>query len=455
MVLEKLGESLKGTLAKIARSLTVDEKLIDELVRDIQRALLQADVNVQLVFNLTKEIKRRALEEKPPAGVSQREYIVKVVYDELVKFLGGDKTAIEIDKSRKPFKIMMVGLFGSGKTTTIGKILKYYQKRGFNVGAIGLDVHRPAAPEQLEQICKRIEAKCFIIKGEKDPIKIYKAFEKDIAKLDVLLIDTAGRDALSKDLIEEIETLNRYIHPDENLLVISADIGQAALKQAQQFHDSCHITGVVATKMDGTAKGGGALTACAVTGAPVKFIGVGERVDDLEQFNPPGFVGRLLGMGDIEALLEKASEAMSAEEAENMGRKLLKGEFNFLDLYEQMSALKKMGSLSKLVEMIPGFGNLKIPKEMLEGQESKIEEWKHIMQSMTKEELEDPEIIDGARVERIAKGAGVSTGAVRELLKQYKMSRKMIKGMKGLENEQDMNKMMKKMKGRLPKGMGF
>ncbi|MDD4878188.1 MAG: signal recognition particle protein Srp54 [Candidatus Nanoarchaeia archaeon] len=453
MVLEKLGESLKGTLAKIARSLTVDEKLIDELVRDIQRALLQSDVNVQLVFNLTKEIKRRALNDKPPAGVSQREFIVKIVYDELVKFLGGEKTAIEITK--KPFKIMMVGLFGSGKTTTIGKILKYYQKRGFHVGAIGLDVHRPAAPEQLEQICKRIEAKCFIAKGEKDPLKIYKSFEKDIAKLDVLLIDTAGRDALSADLIKEIEDLNNYIKPDENLLVISADIGQAALKQAQQFHDSCHITGVVATKMDGTAKGGGALTACAVTGAPVKFIGVGERVDDLEQFNPPGFVGRLLGMGDIEALLEKASEAISAEEAEDMGRKLLKGEFNFLDLYEQMAAMKKMGSLTKLVDMIPGFGNLKIPKEMLEGQEGKIEVWKHIMQSMTKEELEDPDLIDGARVERIAKGSGASTGAVRELLKQYKMSRKMIKGMKGLENEQDMNKMMKKMKGRLPKGFGM
>jgi len=453
MVLEKLGESLKGTLAKIARSLTVDEKLIDELVRDIQRALLQADVNVQLVFDLTKRIKKRALEEKAPAGVSQKEFIVKVVYDELVKFLGGEKTTIEITK--KPFKIMMVGLFGSGKTTTIGKILKFYQKRGFNVGAIGLDVHRPAAPEQLEQICKRIEAKCFIMKGEKDPLKIYKAFEKDIAKLDVLLIDTAGRDALSADLIKEIEDLNNYIKPDENLLVISADIGQAALKQAQQFHDSCHVTGVVATKMDGTAKGGGALTACAVTGAPVKFLGVGERVDDLEQFNPSGFVGRLLGMGDIELLLEKARDAISEEDAEDMGRKLLKGEFNFIDLYEQMSAMKKMGSLSKLVEMIPGMGNLKIPKDMLEGQEGKIEVWKHIMQSMTKEELEDPELIDGARVERIAKGSGTSTGNVRELLKQYKMSRKMIKGMKGMDSEQDIGKMMKKMKGRMPKGMGF
>lgn len=455
MVLEKLGESLKGTLAKIARSLTVDEKLIDELVRDIQRALLQADVNVQLVFNLTKEIKQRALNEKPPAGMPQRDYLVKIVYDELVKFLGGEKTGIEVDKSRKPFKIMMVGLFGSGKTTSIGKVLKFYQKRGFKACALGLDVHRPAAPEQLEQVCKRIGAKCFIRKGGKDALKIYKDFEKDISKFDIVVIDTAGRDALSRDLIEEIESLNRYIHPDENLLVISADIGQSAQKQAQQFHDSCHITGIVVTKMDGTAKGGGALTACAVTGAPVKFIGVGEKVDDLEQFNPPGFVGRMLGMGDIEALLEKAKEAITEEEAEDLGKKLLKGEFNFLDLYEQMSALKKMGSLSKLVDMIPGFGNLKIPKEMLEGQEGKLDIWKNIMKSMTKGELEEPEIIDGARVERIAKGAGVSTGEVRELLKQYKMSRKMIKGMKGLESEQDMAKMMKKMKGRMPKGFGY
>lgn len=452
MVLEKLGSSLKETLSKIAKSMFVDEKLINDLVKDIQRALLQADVNVQLVFNLTKEIKRRAVEEKAPAGVTQKEYLVKVVYDELVKFLGGEKSKLEIDTSKKPFKIMMVGLFGSGKTTTIGKIAKFYQKRGFGVAAVGLDVHRPAAPEQLKQVCDRIGVHAFINQKEKDALKVYKEHEKELNKYDVVIIDTAGRDALSKDLIEELERLNSYIKPNENLLVISADIGQAAQKQAQQFHDSCHVTGVIITKMDGTAKGGGALTACAVTGAPVKFMGVGEKVDDLEQFNPAGFVGRLLGMGDIEALLEKARDAITEEQAEDLGKRMLKGDFNFIDLYEQMQALNKMGSLSKLVDLIPGLGGLNIPKEMLAGQEGKIKVWKYILQSMTKEELEEPEIIDGARVERIAKGSGVNPSEVRELLKQYKMTKKMVKGMKGMGDERDIAKMMKKMKGKMPKG---
>ena len=452
MVLEKLSESLKNTLSKIARSMFVDEKLIDELVRDIQRALLQADVNVQLVFSLTKEIKRRSMEEKPPGGVTQREYLVKIVYEELTKFLGGDKNEITI--SHKPFKIMMVGLYGVGKSTTIGKLAKFYQKRGYKIVTIGLDVHRPAAPEQLRQVSERVGVPCFIKKEEKDPLMIYKEFEKELNKFDIILIDTAGRDALSRDLIEELELLNNYIKPDERLLVLSGDIGQAAQKQAQQFHDSCNITGVVITKMDGTAKGGGALSACSVTKAPVKFIGVGEKIDDLEPFNPKGFVGRLLGMGDIEALLEKAQFAIEEEKAEKLGKKIIEGDFTFIDLYDQMEAMQKMGSLQKIIELIPGMGNLNIPKEMLNVQEDKLKKWKFILQSMTKKELENPEIIDTARIDRIAKGAGCNSGDVRDLLKQYKMSKKMMKIMKGSEGG-DVSKLMKKFKGKMPKGMKF
>lgn len=450
MVLEKLSESLKNTLSKIARSMFVDEKLIDELVKDIQRALLQADVNVQLVFSLTKEIKRRTIEEKPPAGITQREYLVKIVYEELTRFLGGEKNEITINK--KPFKIMFNGLYGSGKTTSIGKVAKFYSKRGYKVAAVGLDVHRPAAPEQLDQVCQRINIPCFIKKGEKNPLKIYQEFEKELNKFDIILIDTAGRDALSKDLIEELEILNQYINPDERLLVLSADIGQAAQRQAQQFHDSCNITGVIITKMDGTAKGGGALSACSVTKAPVKFIGVGEKVDDLEQFNPKGFVGRLLGMGDIEALLEKAQFAIEEEKAEKLGKKIIEGDFTFIDLYDQMEAMQKMGSLQKIMELIPGMGNLNIPKEMLNVQEGKLKKWKFILQSMTKKELENPELIDSNRVDRIAKGSGCNNGDVRDLLKQYKMSKKMMKVMKGSAGE-DVSKLMKKFKGKVPKGM--
>jgi len=445
MVLEKLGDSLKGTLQKIAKAVFVDEKLINELIKDIQKALLQADVNVKLVFDLTKRIKERALKEETKA-LSKKEQLIKIVYDELVIFLGGKGYKIEVKK--KPFKIMLVGLFGSGKTTTAGKLARFFTTRGYKVALVGLDIHRPAAMEQLEQIAKKSKVPYYLNKKEKDVLKIWNEFKSEYKKYDILIIDTAGRDALSKDLIKEIEKINEEVKPEENLLVISADIGQAAQKQAEQFHKSCGITGVIATKMDGTAKGGGALSACAVTKAPIKFIGVGEKISDLEQFNPEGFVSRLLGMGDLEALLEKAKEVMKEEEAEDLSKRFLKGDFNLIDLYEQMKAMKKMGPLSKIIEMVPGLSQIKLPKDILQVQEGKLEKWKHAMASMTKEELEDPEVMDASRVERIAKGSGVSTKDVRELLKQYRQGKKMVKMMKG----KGMDKLMKKFQGKMPAG---
>ena len=443
MVLDKLGNSLKDTLKKIARAVFVDERLIDELIKDIQKALLNADVNVQLVFDLTKEIKERALKEKPPSGVNQKEYIIKIVYEELVKFLGEEKSEIEI-KSNKPFKIMFTGLYGSGKTTSISKIAKYYSKRGYKVATMALDVHRPAAIDQLEQVSKSVNVQCFSERNEKNPVKIYKKFQDEIKKYDLLLIDTAGRDALSDDLIKEIKDLNDEIKPDENLLVINADIGQAAKNQVEGFHNACKITGVVVTKLDGTAKGGGALTATSITGAKINFIGIGEKPDDLEVFNPKGFVSRLLGMGDLELLLEKAKGVVNEEDAEEMSKKLLKGDFNFVDLYNQMQAMKKMGPLNKIMELIPGFGNMNIPKEMLDVQDEKIKKWKFMLDSMTKKELEDPDLFDNSRIERIAKGAGTSPSDVRELLKQYKQSKKLMKMMKG----KDPSKLMQKFSGK-------
>lgn len=448
MVLEKLGDSLKNTLQKIAKSLFVDEKLINELIKDIQKALLHADVNVKLVFDSTEKIKKRALSEESPKGLTKKEQLINIVYGELVDFLGREQHKIEINQ--KPFRIMLLGLFGSGKTTTAGKLAKFYTKRGFKVALVGLDIHRPAAMEQIEQVGKHANVKVFSDKKIKDPIEIWEKFKNECRDFDILIIDTAGRDALSHDLIAEIEGVNKTIKPDENLLVISADIGQAAQKQAEQFHKSCGITGVIVSKMDGTAKGGGALTACAVSGAPIKFIGVGEKIDDLEQFNPQGFVGRLLGMGDLEALLEKAKEVIKTEDAEDLGRRFLKGEFNLIDLYEQMEAMSKMGPLSSIVEMIPGFSQLKLPKEMLQVQESKLKKWKIAMNSFTKKELEDPEIVDSSRIERISKGSGIPTSEVRELLKQYKQSKKMVRMFKGSKG--DISKFIKKFGGKLPMG---
>jgi signal recognition particle subunit SRP54 len=451
MVLEKLGESLKNTLSKIAKAMFVDETLINELIKDIQRALLQADVNVKLVFELTQKIKERALKEQAPHGLTKKEQLINIVYEELVRFLGGEKGELKL-ADKKPNKIMLIGLFGSGKTTQAGKLAKYFTKRGKKVALLGLDVHRPAAMDQLEQVAKGAHVPAFIKRGEKDPIKIYKEFEKQYPEYDVLIIDTAGRDALSADLIEELKKVHDLAKADEALLVISADIGQAAQAQAKAFHDAGAITGVIVTKMDGTAKGGGALTACSVTGAPVKFIGVGEKIDDLEQFNPQGFVGRLLGMGDIEALLEKAKEAITETEAKDLQQKLLKGEFNLIDLHQQMEAMSKMGPLAKVMEMIPGMGQIQMPKEALQVQEGKLKKWKHAMNSMTKNELEDPEIIDANRIDRIAKGSGLDATEIRDLLKQYRQSKKLIKMLKGAGSPE---KLMKKLGGKAKGGMKF
>ena len=449
MVLEKLSDSLKNTLNKITNSVFVDEKLINELVKDIQRALLQSDTNVQLVFDLSKKIKARAKEPTSP-GITKREQLINIVYEELTNFLGKEVSEIKI--SKKPTQIMMVGLFGSGKTTTTGKLAKYYKKRGYKVAVIQTDTWRPAAYDQLEQLAKSVGVDFFGIKTEKDPTNIYLSFQKKIKDYDLVIVDTAGRDALSAELVEELNQLNTAVQADERLLVVSADIGQAAQKQAQSFHDTVKVTGVIITKLEGTAKGGGALSACAVTKAPIKFIGVGEKVDDLETFYPQRFVGRMIGMGDIESLLEKAKEVVTEESAKEMQEKFMKGQFNLVDLYQQMQAMKKMGSFKKIMGMIPGMSAMKLPKEMLDVQEGKLEKWKFAMDSMTKKELEEPDIISADRIDRISAGSGLKIAQIRELLKQYRQSKKMMKMFKG---EKDMNKMMKKMGGKMPKGMGM
>src|SRR3989344_2803832 len=341
MVLENLGSALKDTLSKISKAIFVDERLINELIKEIQKALLKGDVNVKLVLELTKKIKDRALKEEPPGGLTKKEYLTHIVYQELVNFLGEEKVSINLDK--KQTRIMLVGLFGNGKTTTAGKLAKYFKKRGHKIALISLDVWRPAAFEQLRQVGERAEVSVFGNPKQKDPAKILKEFEKDLAKYDLVIYDTAGRDALNQELIDELKLVNKLVAPHEVLLVMGADVGQTAEKQAQTFHDTCNVTGVVITKLDGTAKGGGALSACAITGAKVKFIGIGEKIDALEEFDPRRFVGRLLGMGDIEALLEKAKEAISEEEAADLSKKLLKGEFTLVDLYSQMEAMSKMG----------------------------------------------------------------------------------------------------------------
>jgi len=315
-------------------------------------------------------------------------------------------------------------------TTTTAKLAAYYSKRGFKTAILGLDVHRPAASDQLEQLGDKIKIKTFLSKSEKDPIKIYEQYKKELEDYDLVIIDTAGRHSLDKELVKEIIELGKKIKPNYTLLTIQADIGQAAKQQASDFQKACNINGIIITRMDSTAKAGGALTACAETKAPVYFIGTGEKAGDFETFNPKSFISRLLGLGDLEGLLEKVESAVDQKSQKKLKEKLEKGEFNLRDLQQQLKQMKGMGSLSKIAEMIPGLGKAKIPDNLLGTQEDKMKKWEHAINSMTEEEINNPDIIEKqtSRLNRIAKGSGTTTSDIRQLIKQYKMLKELTQG---------------------------
>ena len=447
MVLDNLKEGLRNSLNKIKDSMFVDKKLIKEITKDIQKSLIKSDVDVQLVLDVTQTIKDRALNEDKPKTITEKEHFISIVYEELADILGtGDEYNLEreIKESDETYKIMLVGLFGSGKTTTTGKLASYYQKRGINTCILSTDTWRPAAAEQIEQIGDDIGVDAYTDPDCDDPKEIFEKYEDEINSYDLAVIDTAGRDALNDELIEELKGIDTSVDADEKFLILSGDIGQSAKDQAEAFKESCGVTGVILTKMDGTAKGGGALVACSVTESPVRFIGIGEKLSDLERFDSENFVGRLLGMGDLEGLLEKTREAFDEEDMEDMKEKMLQGEFNLIDMRDQMEAMNNMGPLDKVLDMIPGLGADQIPKEMLEGQKEKMEEWKHLMNGMTKDELEDPTIMNRSRIERVSQGSGKDERELRDLIKHYKKSKKMMK-MMNPGKEQDMEEMMKKM----------
>ncbi|MBN2066558.1 MAG: signal recognition particle protein, partial [Candidatus Thermoplasmatota archaeon] len=410
-----------------ANAVHVDSKLIKEVVRDIQRALLQADVNVKLVLELSKTIEKRALSEKPPAGMSNREHVIRIVYDELVNILG--------DPRELPLKkqiIMMVGLYGQGKTTTCGKLATYFKKKGLRPAVIAGDVHRPAAYEQLQQIANKVKIPFYGDKKEKDAVKVVKeGLNKFKRTSDVIIVDTSGRHKLEDDLIDEMKDIFKATKPNEKLLVMDAAVGQQAGPQAKAFDDAVDITGIVLTKLDGTAKGGGALSAAAEVGAPIVFIGTGEHAADFESFDPARFISRLLGMGDIKTLLEKAEESLKGKDAEKTARRIMSGKFTLHDMYDQMDMLSGMGPLNKVAEMLPGGFAGKLKETDVDGTENKLQRFRIIMDSMTDDEMNDPTIIRSSRVKRIARGAGVENRHVKELLKYYNMTKKMMKGFSG------------------------
>ena len=423
MVLDSLGSALRATLRKIAGASHISPELIKELVRDIQRALLQADVNVKLALDLSKRIESRALEEKAPGGMTAREHVVRIVHSEMVGALGTPR-----DLKPSAQKIMLVGLYGQGKTTTAGKLAKWFQLKGLSVGMAGVDVHRPAAFEQLSQLAAQLNVP--VAGGGSDALAAAKAGLAELGELEVQIFDTAGRHALDTDLIDEMKAVAKIIQPDEILLVLDATVGQQAGPQAAAFHEAVGVTGVVLTKLDGSAKGGGALSAVAETQAPVMFVGTGEMLDALERLEPDRFISRLLGMGDLQSLLERAEEVMDTDKAEETAKRLLSGKFSLVEMREQMEALAQMGPLGKVMEMIPGMAGM-MKGNQAEATQEKLERFKVLMNSMTQQEMENPKLIKRSRLQRIAAGAGADVQEVRELLAYYNKSRKMMSSLGG------------------------
>jgi signal recognition particle subunit SRP54 len=438
-MLDRLGSSLKDALKKLAGKTVVDRAAVEELVKDLQRALLQADVNVKLVMQLSQAIKTRALEEEPPKGMTVREHVLRIVYQELVRLMG---SAGEVKLG--PQVILMAGLQGSGKTTTTAKLARYFQRKGLKTAVICADTFRPGAYEQLATLCSRINIPCYGEPGETDARLIVKNGLSAKGHAEVVIVDTQGRHALEDDLIQEIIDLNAMTSATHRWLVLDAAIGQKASEQAKRFHDAINIDGVIITKMDGTAKGGGALSAVSETKAGIVFIGSGETIEDLERFEPDGFISRLLGMGDLKALVERASESVG--EGEIDVNAMMRGKFTLRDMYKQLEAINKMGPLKQIMSMMP-LGNVDLPGDVYDVTSTKMIRYRTIMDSMTAKELDDPSVIGSSRVQRIAFGAGASPDEVRELLKYYKNMKRMLKGVKGGTGKFNMQRLMKRFGG--------
>jgi signal recognition particle subunit SRP54 len=433
--MEGLSSSLRDTLKKLARANRIDEKTLNEVVKDIQRALLSADVNVALVQQLSKRIKERALKEELSGKLNPRQHVINIVYQELVALLGEP-----ISVRLAHHAIILVGLQGSGKTTTTMKLARFFQKKGLKAAVICADTFRPGAYDQLSQLCSRIGAPFYGELENKNAVEITAHGMAELKRYDVVLVDTAGRHALESDLILEMKAINEIANADERFLVLDSGIGQQASEQARAFNEAIGLTGVIVTKLDGTAKGGGALSAVAEVGTGIAFIGTGETVDDFEKFEPDRFISRLLGMGDIQTLVEMIEEEppIEMDEAEAM----LKGDFSLKDMYKQMEAIGKMGPLSKIVQMLPlGSLGVDIPDGALQSTKESLDRFRIVMDSMTNEELEHPRIIRSSRIKRIARGSGVPSDNVRELLKYHKV---MQRTLKGVRSQKDMQKFLRK-----------
>ncbi|MBE6493546.1 MAG: signal recognition particle protein [Methanosphaera stadtmanae] len=442
-MLEGLSESLTNTMKKLAGMTVIDKKSIKEVSKEIQRALIQSDVNIKVVFALTKTIEKRALEEELPKGLSPKEHVINIVYQELVNLIGEKPEELKI--TNHPYKIMMLGLQGSGKTTTTGKLAKLLKKKGHSSAIVCTDTWRPAAYEQLKQLTEPLDVPVFGDPKNKDAVDLAKkGLEHFGNKYDVILVDTAGRHKEEQELLDEMAELSQVVEPDEVILVIDGTIGQQARNQAEKFKETTDIGSIIISKLDGSAKGGGALSAVAEIKAPIKFIGTGERVDDFEAFDPERFISRLLGMGDLETLIEKAAEVTSEKSDREMVDSIMSGKFTLKDMENQLEMMNKMGPIQQIMKLIPGIGS-QLPANASKVTEEKLNLYKVLMHSMTNYELENPEVIKKSRINRISRGAGVTNDDVKDLLRYYSVTKKALKGMGKRNMNGQMGKLMRRM----------
>jgi signal recognition particle subunit SRP54 len=432
MAFEKLSAGLQSAITNLRKAVVVDKKTVKEYIKEIQKVLIASDVNVKLVFEMSKNIEERGLLEKPPGMLTKNENLIKITYEALVKLLGaGEKFA-----ARDGMKVLLVGTQGSGKTTTAAKLAKYFKKKGLNPKMICADTFRPAAYDQLKQLSEEIQVPFYGEPANKDAVDIIRRGLEKFRNEGLIIIDSEGRHKLDVDLMRDINRVYNEIKPDRTLLVLDGTTGQGAGEQAEAFRKSCNVDGVILTKMDGSAKGGGALSACSTTNSKVYFIGVGEHIGDFEEFDAERFVSRLIGFGDLEGLLEKAKEVEFDEES---AKRLMSGKFTLEDVYSQIDQMRQLGPMKKVMEMLP-FG-AKIPQEMLQMQEEKLTRFKVAMDSMTDAELKDPDLIKRERIDRISMGSGVKAEEIKELLAYYRRMKKMMKTM---GNERKLRRMMEK-----------
>lgn len=432
MVFESLGEKLQKTLGNLKGKGKLNEKDVKEAMREVKLALLEADVNFKVVKNFVNKVKERSIGQEVMESLTPGQQVIKIVNEELTELMGKEESKINFSDN-PPTIIMLCGLQGAGKTTLSGKLGNLLKKKGKRPLLVACDIYRPAAIKQLEVVGKQVDIPVFTMGDKQDPVNIAKAGVEHAKKNgnDLVIIDTAGRLHIDEGLMDELGNIKENIKPNEILLVVDAMTGQDAVTVAESFDEKLNIDGVVLTKLDGDARGGAALSIRAVTGKPLKFVGMGEKLDDLEPFHPDRMASRILGMGDVLSLIEKAQANIDQKKAMELEKKLRTQQFTFDDFLDQLEQMKNMGPMSQILEMIPGMNNKQMKNFNVDDKELvKIEA---IIKSMTKGERTEPAIIDGSRRKRIARGSGTNIQDVNRLLKQFKETKKMMKKFSSME----------------------